>query len=73
MAYIERGGPPHFDGKGYHKWAARVMIFLRGKLLDFIVLVKTCAIPAGIHTLMVAYDGAMAKYEANAKAIDHLV
>jgi hypothetical protein len=44
MAYVERGGPPHFDGKGYQKWAARMMIFLRGKLLDFIVLDKTYAI-----------------------------
>jgi hypothetical protein len=53
MAYVERGGPPHFDGKGYHKWAAQMMIFLRGKLLDFIVLDKTYAIPVDIHTLMV--------------------
>jgi hypothetical protein len=53
MAYVERGGPPHFDLKGYHKWAARMMIFLRGKLLDLIVLDKTYAIPAEIHTLMV--------------------
>jgi hypothetical protein len=53
MAYVERGGPPHFDGKGYHKSAARMMIFLRGKLLDFIVLDKTYAIPVNIHTLMV--------------------
>jgi hypothetical protein len=53
MAYVEGGGPPHFDGKGYHKWAARMMIFLRGKLLDFTVLDKTYAIPANIHTLMV--------------------
>jgi hypothetical protein len=54
MAYVERRGPPHFDGKGYHKWAAPMMIFLRGKLLDFIVLDKTYAISAEIHTLMVA-------------------
>jgi hypothetical protein len=73
MAYVERGGPPHFDGKGYHKWAARMMIFLRGKLLDFIVLDKTYAIPVNIHTLMVTDAGAKAKYEANAKAVDHLV
>jgi hypothetical protein len=49
------------------------MIFLRGKLLDFIVLDKTYAIPVNIHTLMVTDAGAMAKYEANAKAVDHLV
>jgi hypothetical protein len=73
MAYVERGSLPHFEGTGYHKWAARMMIFLRGKLLDFIVLDKTYAIPADIHTLMVTDAGAMAKYEANAKAIDHLV
>jgi hypothetical protein len=73
MAYVERGGPPHFDAKGYHKWAARMMIFLRGKLLDFIVLDKTYAIPVNIHTLMVTNAGAKAKYEANAKAVDHLV
>jgi hypothetical protein len=73
MAYIERGGPPHFDGKGYHKWASRMMIFLRGKLLDFIVLDKTYAIPVNIHTLMWTDAGAKAKYEANAKAVDHLV
>jgi hypothetical protein len=73
MAYVERGGPPHFDGKGYHKWAARMMIFLRGKLLDFIVLDKTYAVPAEIHTLMVTDPGAKAKYEANAKAVGHLV
>jgi hypothetical protein len=58
MAYVERGGPPHFDGKGYHKWAARMMIFLHGKLLDFIVLDKTYAIPVDIHTLMVTDAGA---------------
>jgi hypothetical protein len=46
-----------------------MMIFLRGKLLDFIVLDKTYAIP----TLMVTDAGAKAKYEANAKAVDHLV
>jgi hypothetical protein len=73
MAYVERGGPPQFDGKGYHKWAARMMIFLRGKLLDFIVLDKTYAIPVNIHTLMVTDAGAKDKYEANAKAVDHLV
>jgi hypothetical protein len=50
-----------------------MMIFLRGKLLDFIVLDKTYAIPADIHTLMVTDAGAKAKYEANAKAVDHLV
>jgi hypothetical protein len=50
-----------------------MMIFLRGKLLDFIVLVKTYAIPANIHTLMVTDAGAKAKYEANAKVVDHLV
>jgi hypothetical protein len=49
------------------------MIFLRGKLLDFIVLDKNYAIPANIHTLMVTDAGAKAKYEANAKAVDHLV
>jgi hypothetical protein len=48
-----------------------MMIFLRGKLLDFIVLDKTYAIPAEIHTLMVTDAGA--KYEANAKVVDHLV
>jgi hypothetical protein len=41
--------------------------------LDFIVLDKTYAIPADIHTLMVTDAGAKAKYEANAKAVDHLV
>jgi hypothetical protein len=61
MAYVERGGPPHFDGKGYHK------------LLDFIVLDKTYAIPAEIHAIMVTDAGAKAKDEANAKAADHLV
>jgi hypothetical protein len=73
MAYVERGGPPHFDGKGYHKWAAQMMIFLCGKMLDFIVLDKTYAIPVEVHTLMVTDAGAKAKYEANAKAVDHLV
>jgi hypothetical protein len=73
MAYVERGCPPHFDGKGYHKWAARMMIFLRGKLLDFIVLDKTYATPVNIHTFMVTDAGAKDKYEANAKAVDHLV
>jgi hypothetical protein len=73
MAYVERGGPPHFDGKGYHKWAARMMIFLRGKLLDLIVLDKTYAIPVNINPLMVIGAGAKAKYEANAEAVDHLV
>jgi hypothetical protein len=58
MVYVERGSPPHFDGKGYHKWAVRMMIFLRGKLLDFIVLDKTYAIPVNIHTLMVTDAGA---------------
>jgi hypothetical protein len=47
-----------------------MMIFLRGKLLDFIVLDKTYA---NIHTLMVTDAGAKAKYEANAQAVDHLV
>jgi hypothetical protein len=69
MAYVEWGGPPHFDGKGYHKWAARMMIFLHGKLLDFIVLDKTYAIPAEIHTLMVIDAGAKAKYEANENSL----
>jgi hypothetical protein len=73
MAYVERGGVPHFDGKGYHKWVARMMIFLLGKLLDFIVLDKTYVIPVDIHTLMVTDAGAKAKYEANAKVVDHLV
>jgi hypothetical protein len=49
------------------------MIFLRGKLLDFIVLDKTYAIPAEIHTLMVTDAGAKDKYEENAKVVDHLV
>jgi hypothetical protein len=71
MAYVERGSPPHFDGKGYHKWAARMMIFLRGKLLDFIVL--DLCYSGHIHTLMVTDASAKAKYEANAKAVDHLV
>jgi hypothetical protein len=73
MVYIERGGLPHFDEKGYYKWAAPMMIFLRGKLLDFVVLDKTYAIPAEIHTLMVTDASAKAKYGANAKAVDHLV
>jgi hypothetical protein len=50
-----------------------MMIFLRGKLFNFIVLDKIYAIPAEIHTLMVTDSGAKAKYEANAKAVDHLV
>jgi hypothetical protein len=50
-----------------------MMIFLRGKLLDFIVLDKAYAISADIHTRMVTDAGAKAKYEANAKAVDHLV
>jgi hypothetical protein len=37
------------------------------------VLDKTYAIPAEIHTLMVTDAGAKAKYEANAKGVDHLV
>jgi hypothetical protein len=37
------------------------------------VLDKTYAIPADIHTLMVTDAGAKAKYEANAKVVDHLV
>jgi hypothetical protein len=45
----------------------------RGKLLDFIVLDKTYAIPAESHNLMVTDASAKAKYEANAKAVDHLV
>jgi hypothetical protein len=49
-----------------------MMIFLRGELLDFIVLDKTYAIPAEIHTLMVTDACAKAKYEANAKSVDHL-
>jgi hypothetical protein len=73
MVYVERGGPPHFDGKSYHKWAARMMIFLRDKLLDFIVLYMTYVIPVNIDTLMVTDAGAKAKYEANGKTIDHLV
>jgi hypothetical protein len=50
-----------------------MMIFLRGKLLDFIVLDKTYAITVNIHTLVVTDAGPKAKYEANAKAVDHLV
>jgi hypothetical protein len=50
-----------------------MMIFLRGKLLDFIMLDKIYAIPAEIHTLMVTDAAAKDKYEANAKAVDHLV
>jgi hypothetical protein len=73
MAYVERGGLPQFDGKGYHKWVARMMIFFHGKLLDFIVLDKTYVIPAEIHTLMVIDASAKAKYEANAKVVDQLV
>jgi hypothetical protein len=46
-----------------------MMIFLRGKLLDFIVLDKTYAIPAEIHTLMVTDADAKDKYEANAKSL----
>jgi hypothetical protein len=72
-AYVEQGGPPHFDGKVYHKWAGRMRIFLHGKLLDFIVLDKTYAIPVEIHALMVTDAGAKDKYEANAKVVDHLV
>jgi hypothetical protein len=49
------------------------MIFLCGKLLDFIVLDKTYAIPVDIHTPMVTDAGNKAKYEANAKVVDHLV
>jgi hypothetical protein len=73
MAYVERGGPSHFDGKGYRKWATRMMIFLHGMLLDVIVLDKTYAILADIHTLMVTDAGAKAKYEANAKVVDQLI
>jgi hypothetical protein len=50
-----------------------MMIFLRGNLLDFIVLDKTYAIPTEIHTLMVTDAGAKAKYGGNAKVVDHLV
>ena len=32
MAYQDRGsGPPHFDGKNYQMWEARMGAFLRGK------------------------------------------
>jgi len=32
MAYQDRGsGPPHFDGKNYPNWVARMGAFLRGK------------------------------------------
>jgi hypothetical protein len=44
-----------------------------GKLLDFNLLDKTYDIPTDIHTLMVTDAGAKAKYEANAKVVDHLV
>jgi hypothetical protein len=37
-----------------------MMISLRGKLLDFIALDKTYAIPVDIHTLMVTDAGAKA-------------
>ena len=70
MAYQERGsGPPHFDGKNYPNWVARMSAFLRGKG-------KLCwdvtNDPHYVNPDNMDATGAKDKFEANARAVDYL-
>ena len=70
MAYQDRGsGPPHFDGKNYQMWEARMGVFLRGKgqLLWDVTIDTTYVIPDNF-----LLPGLRDKFEANAKAVDYL-
>ena len=70
MAYQDRGsGPPHFDGKNYPNWVARMGAFLRGKgkLLWDVTIDEQYVNPTNLDA-QIAKD----KFEANAKAVDYL-
>ena len=70
MAYQDRGsGPPHFDGKNYQMWKARMGAFLRGKgqLLWDVTIDTPYVIPNNF-----LLPGSRDKFEANAKAVDYL-
>ena len=62
-------GPPHFDGKNYPYWAARMCAFLRGKgqLLWDVTIDENYVTP-----LVLTAPGAKEKVEANARAVDYL-
>ena len=62
-------GPPHFDGKHYPNWVARMSAFLRGKgnLCWGVTNDPTYVTPVNMEAA-----GAKDKFEANAKAVDYL-
>jgi hypothetical protein len=68
--YQDRGGTPHFDGKNYPMWVARMSAFLCGKGqkvgLGCDHKYHVC------HTANLEAEGASTKFEANAKVMDYL-
>ena len=70
MAYPDWGsGPPHFDGKNYQMWEARMGAFLRGKgqLLWDVTVDTTYVIPANFLA-----PGSRDSFDANNKLVDYL-
>jgi len=70
MAYQDRGsGPPHFDGKNYPNWVARMGAFLRGKgkLLWDVTKDENYVNPTNLDA-----QDAKDRFEANARAVDYL-
>ena len=67
--YGKGSGPPHFDGKNYQMWEARMGAFLRGKgqLLWDVTVDTNYVIPD--HFLL---PGSRDLFDANSKAVDYL-
>ena len=67
--YGKGSGPPHFDGKNYKMWEARMGVFLRGKgkLLWDVTIDTNYVIPDNF-----LLPGSSDMFEANSKAVDYL-
>ena len=67
--YGKGSGPPHFDGKNYKIWEARMGAFLRGKgkLLWDVTIDTNYVIPDNF-----LLPGSSDMFEANSKAVDYL-
>jgi hypothetical protein len=70
MTYLEQGsGPPHFDGKNYHMWQRRMVVFLhdKGKILWVVTVNKT-----DVHLINFLAPESRDMHDANNKAVDYL-
>ena len=67
--YGKGSGPPHFDGKNYKMWEARMGAFLRGKgkLLWDVTIDTNYVIP---DNFLLPRSSDM--FEANSKTLDYL-